>query len=56
MTTDGGERVLDALVTALERAGAYSQNDQTRPAAVLWPDRERQWEALVPRLRSRLRA
>lgn len=51
---NGGESVLDALVSALERAGAYSLNDQSRPAAVLWPDRERQWEALVPRLRPRL--
>jgi hypothetical protein len=46
--------VLDALVEALRAAGRYDRNDQVAPAAVLWPDRERQWESLLPRLRARL--
>ena len=45
---------LDALVAALERAGAYNKNDQAPPDVVLWPDKERQWEPLLPRLRTRL--
>ncbi len=45
---------LDALTQALQTAGAYNAEDQTAPAAVLWPDKERQWEALIPALRSRL--
>lgn len=45
---------LDALVAALERASAYNRQDQAPPAAVLWPDKDRQWESLVPRLRDRL--
>jgi hypothetical protein len=44
------ETFLDALVAALKAALAYSRNDQTAPAALLWPDKERQWEALVGRL------
>lgn len=45
---------LDALITAIQQAGMYDKNDQTPPAAVLWPDKERQWEALIPALRARL--
>src|SRR5690348_5064564 len=46
--------ILDALVAALTAAGLYNKNDQAPPAALLWPDRERQWEPLLPLLRSRL--
>lgn len=45
---------LDALVNALARAGDFNSNDQTPPAAILWPDKERQWEPLLPALRLRL--
>jgi hypothetical protein len=46
--------VLDALTAALERAGRYNQDDHVPPAAVLWPDKERQWEPLLRELRKRL--
>lgn len=46
--------VLDALVAALTEAGTYNRNDQVAPAAVLWPDKERHWASLIPRLRERL--
>src|SRR4051812_20441500 len=46
--------LLDALTDALRAAGAYNKKDQALPAAVLWPDVERQWEPLLPRLRERL--
>ncbi|MFZ2616095.1 MAG: hypothetical protein WBV59_20215 [Anaerolineae bacterium] len=39
---------LDALSAALQHAGQYNKNDQCRPAAILWPDKERQWEPLLP--------
>lgn len=45
---------LAAVVAALTRAGSYNRNDQSAPAAVLWPDKERQWEPLLPELRTRL--
>lgn len=45
---------LDALASALEAASAYNKQDQAPPVAVLWPDKERQWEPLLPRLRERL--
>ncbi len=45
---------LEALVEALRRAGNYNRNDQAAPVAVLWPDKERQWESLLPLLREKL--
>ena len=55
MTTAAvAQTFLDALVDALERAGAYNRQDQAPPAAVLWPDEGRQWESLLPLLRERL--
>ena len=44
----------DAFVAALRRASDYNKGDQTPPAAVLWTDKDRQWEPLVPRLRVEL--
>lgn len=35
-------------------AQAFSAGDQTPPCAVLWPDPDRFWEGLVPRLRQHL--
>ena len=45
---------LDGLTMALARAGDFNKNDQTPPAAILWPDKERQWQPLLPALRLRL--
>ena len=44
------ETFLDAIVTALNCAGDWNTNDQTAPVAVLWPDKECQWGALLPEL------
>ena len=38
---------LDAVASALERAGQYNKDDHMAPAAILWPDKERQWEPLL---------
>lgn len=46
--------VLDGLVVAIEGAATWNRNDQVAPAVVLWPDRERQWEPLIPLIRPRL--
>jgi hypothetical protein len=45
---------LDALVEAVKSAGRYNKNDQVPPAVVLWTDKDRQWEPLLPLLRERL--
>ena len=46
--------VLDAIIQSLSRAGEYNRDDQVAPAVILWPDKERQWEPLLPMLRERL--
>ncbi|MBI4323877.1 MAG: BREX-1 system phosphatase PglZ type B [Chloroflexi bacterium] len=46
--------VLDAIIRSLSRAGEYNRDDQVAPAVILWPDRERQWEPVLPVLRERL--
>jgi len=46
--------VLFELLKALNRTAAYNPNDQVAPAAVLWTDKDRQWEPLATRLREAL--
>ncbi len=43
--------VLHKLLTALAQGCVYNRNDQVPPAVLLWPDQDRQWEPLMPRLR-----
>lgn len=44
--------VESALAASLRGASAYNAEMQVAPACILWPDRERQWEAVVPALQS----
>ncbi|HSF38978.1 MAG TPA: BREX-1 system phosphatase PglZ type B [Thermoanaerobaculia bacterium] len=48
------ETVLAEVLRALGRAGEYNAQDQSAPAAILWTDKDRQWEPLVLRLRAAL--
>lgn len=43
--------ILDRLQQALTGAALHNRNVQVAPAAILWPDKERQWEAIAPLLR-----
>ena len=42
---------LESLVAAIKGASAYNSQEQVPPVAVLWPDKDRQWESLLPTLR-----
>lgn len=44
------ETFLDGLIAVLLAVQSYNRNDQTAPAALLWPDKERQWESVIERL------
>lgn len=44
----------DALVERLQAAATYNRLNQTPPVAILWTDKEAQWESLLPRLRQTL--
>jgi predicted HTH transcriptional regulator len=47
-------RVLDHLQKAVRGAAIYNPEVQVAPACILWPDRERQWEAVMPVLQAEL--
>lgn len=47
-------RVLDHLLKAVRDAAVFNQEVQVPPACILWPDGERQWEAVIPLLQSEL--
>lgn len=43
-----------ALIKALRVASVFNPEVQVPPACILWPDHDRQWEAVIPRLRGEL--
>jgi hypothetical protein len=53
-TSEAGATVLDRLIEALARSTRHAPGAEEPPAALLWPDGEEQWRALLPRLRARL--
>ena len=53
-TASGTHTFLELLVATIKGASVYNSQDQVPPAAVLWPDGERQWESLLPALRNQL--
>lgn len=48
------ETFYETLVKALDTAGEYNAADQVAPAGILWTDKDRQWEKLIPLLAERL--
>jgi len=46
--------VLNGLVAALDSALQHDGNVVESPVALLWPDKDRQWEPVLPVLRERL--
>lgn len=47
-------RVLDHLLKAVRDAAVFNPEVQVAPACILWPDRDRQWEAVMPVLQAEL--
>ena len=47
-------RIIDRLIQAIRSAAVYDPDVQVAPACILWPDRDRQWEAIIPRLQNEL--
>ncbi len=42
--------VIDSLVNAIKEAKKYNSNTQIAPVAVLWTDKDRQWEAVINKI------
>ena len=47
-------RVLDLLIKSIRSAAVYNPDVQVAPVCILWPDRDRQWEAIIPRMQIEL--
>jgi hypothetical protein len=47
-------RIIDALLKAIRSAAVFNPEVQAAPACILWPDRDRHWEAVMPRLQGEL--
>ncbi|MBM9537890.1 BREX-1 system phosphatase PglZ type B [Desulfobulbus alkaliphilus] len=47
-------RVLDHLLKSIRDAAVFNPEVQVAPACILWPDRDRQWEAVIPVLQAEL--
>lgn len=45
---------LETLIKHLKAITAFNPADEIAPVAILWPDGERDWEPLIPRLRQHL--
>lgn len=46
--------MLQELIRAVRSASAFNAQIQVPPACILWPDKERQWEAIIPRLQEQM--
>jgi hypothetical protein len=47
-------RVIEHLIKAVQHAAIFNPDVEVRPSCILWPDKERQWEAVIPRIQSEL--
>ena len=47
-------RVIERLIQAVREAAIFNPDVQVAPACILWPDRDRQWEAVIPRLQNEM--
>ena len=46
--------IVEKLKSNVCNAAAYNPEVQAAPACILWPDKDRQWEAVIPRLQKEL--
>lgn len=47
-------RVIEHFKKILRDSAVFNPEVQVAPACILWPDKDRQWEAVIPRLQSEL--
>lgn len=44
--------VQQALISVIRQSSVFNPNIQVAPACILWPDKDRQWEAIIPALQN----
>ena len=42
--------ILHHLIQSIRDAAVYNPEVQVAPACILWPDKDRQWQSIIPRL------
>ncbi len=47
-------RIIDKLKQHLRDAADYNPEVQVAPACILWPDKESQWESVIPRIHTEM--
>ena len=47
-------KIVDRLLKAVRSASVFNPEVQVAPASILWPDHDRQWEAVIPLLQAEL--
>ena len=47
-------RLLDHLLRAIRKAAVYNPEVQVAPTCILWPDKDHQWEPIIPRMQNEL--
>lgn len=47
-------KIIDSLIKAVRSAAIFNPEIQVAPACILWPDRDRQWEAVISILQAEL--
>jgi len=47
-------KVIEHLLKSVREAAVFNPDVQVAPACILWPDRDRQWEAIIPRMQIEL--
>jgi hypothetical protein len=51
---DFGMIFLEKLIKSIRSAAVYNPDVQASPSCILWTDRDRQWEAIIPRLKTEM--
>lgn len=47
-------KVIDKMLQAIRSAAVFNPEVQVAPSCILWPDKDRQWETVIPRLMAEL--
>jgi len=47
-------RVIDTIALSIRTSAQYNPDVEVRPSCILWPDRERQWESIIPGLQDEM--
>jgi len=47
-------KVIDSIKTSVRGAAKHNSDVQEKPSCILWPDGDRHWESVIPRLQSEM--